>query len=339
MGSGVIPGSQGETWLKVDAALKVGLRELRGGSSLARLLAQHRNVRNQISIPRLSVPQILAWADAHQKRTGSWPKQTSGRVRQAPKESWRAIDRALRAGVRGLSQGESLARLLAKHRGVRNPQALTSLKMKQILAWADSHYRRTGRWPFAKSTGQVLDAPGETWGGINTALYHGRRGLPGGTTVRRLLAKHRNVRNPSALPRLSVSQILHWADLHYTQTGQWPTVDSGPIPGTAGETWATVDHAAWSGVRGLRGSRTLAWLLTRHRNVRNIGWLPRLTEKKILRWADAHRRRTGTWPTKHSGPVHDAPGETWNLVNDALHIGRRGLPGGSSLLQLRARRR
>ena len=32
----------------------------------------------------------------------------------------------------------------------------------QILAWADGHHRRAGRWPRA-TDGPIADAPGETW--------------------------------------------------------------------------------------------------------------------------------------------------------------------------------
>jgi hypothetical protein len=68
--------------------------------------------------------------------------------------------------------------------------------------------------------------------------------------------------------------------------------------------------------------------------VRNDADLPRLIRRKILKWADHHFNRTGKWPTCESGPVADAPGETWSAVNLALWQGFRGLPGGSSLATL-----
>src|SRR5262249_54787237 len=67
--------------------------------------------------------------------------------------------------------------------------------------------------------------------------------------------------------------------------------------------------------------------------------VPRLTRTAILRWARRHRRRTGRWPTAASGPVARAPGETWQAVDTALRAGRRGLPGGSSLVKLLPRPR
>ena len=47
-----------------------GYRGLHGGSSLSRLLAEHRGVRTAYLQPPLSLKQILCWADAHRKRTG-----------------------------------------------------------------------------------------------------------------------------------------------------------------------------------------------------------------------------------------------------------------------------
>ena len=62
--------------------------------------------------------QILAWADAHQRQAGDWPKQTSGPVAGAPGELWCNIDAALRCGWRGLPGGDSLSRLLRRERGM-----------------------------------------------------------------------------------------------------------------------------------------------------------------------------------------------------------------------------
>ena len=53
----------------------------------------------------------------------------------------------------------------------------------------------------------------------------------------------------------------------------------------------------------------------------------------------SNRERTGKWPTKTSGPIPEAPGESWNAVTAALREGLRGLPGGSSLALLLAEKR
>ena len=64
-----------------------------------------------------------------------------------------------------------------------------------------------------------------------------------------------------------------------------------------------------------------------------------LDVERILRWADAHRTATGSWPDLRSGPVGGADDETWSAIDAALRRGRRGLPGGSSLARLLAEER
>ena len=68
------------------------------------------------------------------------------------------------------------------------------LSYLQILAWADAHFEQTGRWPAVKS-GPIAQASGETCAAIDAALRMGSRGLRGGSSLGRLLAKQRGVRN------------------------------------------------------------------------------------------------------------------------------------------------
>jgi hypothetical protein len=336
--SGFIREATADKWRNVDNALRYGLRGLPGHSSLARLLAEQRQVRNRGSLPPLLPKQILAWADAYHRRTGAWPTGESGPVAEAPGETWRAVDQALRVGVRGLPGGSSLARLLEQRRKVRNIQHLPSLTVPQILAWADAHHRRTGTWPTNES-GPVVGAPGETWKGVAAALAIGRRGLPGGSSLPRLLATHRDVRNPRGLPPFTLKQVRAWAHAHRRRTGEWPTRYSGPIPEAPGETWSAVNAALTTGCRGLRAGLSLRRLLTGQPDVVTETRPPRLRVEKILSWADAYHGRTGAWPTARSGHIEEVPGETWRLVDQALRQGQRGLPGGSTLAQLLSARR
>jgi hypothetical protein len=64
---------------------------------------------------------------------------------------------------------------------------------------------------------------------------------------------------------------------------------------------------------------------------------PLLSAALILRWADAHRERTGRWPGAHCGPVAGAAGEHWGSIESALRHGWRGLPGADSLARLLVR--
>ncbi len=328
--SGKVAGT-GETWSRINAALKVGLRGLVAGSSLAKLLAEHRGLRNIQDLPPLTIIKILKWADEHKRATGAWPNKNSGKV-TGNDEKWGGIQNALYLGMRGFSSGSSLARLLDEHRGVRNIHDLPALTIAQILHWADEHKKATGEWP-NQSSGQVVSAE-ETWAAIDSALGRGNRGLPGGSSLSKVLATHRGHRNTKDLSPLTIEQILKWADAHKKATGNWPNHRSGMVAGTS-ETWSRIDSTLRRGARGLLEGSSLAKVLAEHRSVRNHYALADLTIAQILSWAEKYMSMTGEWPKRTSGNIA-GNGETWSGIENALKAGHRGLPGGSSLAKLLA---
>jgi hypothetical protein len=97
-----------------------------------------RRGRGRPRKPPLTVAQILSWADAHQRRTGRWPRTTSGPVPEAPGENWLGISAALRQARRGLTRFSTLARLLEQERGVRAGLDQTR------AAWRPGGRRRCG---------------------------------------------------------------------------------------------------------------------------------------------------------------------------------------------------
>src|SRR5262245_12580690 len=218
--------------------------------------------------PQLSEALILSWCDDHHARTGSWPTQNSGQVLASVGENYKALDMALRAGSRGLPGGSSIARLLTKHRGVRNRKQLLPLTEEVIGALADVHFWWTGSWP-TRETGPVLASPvpGETWARINHSLIHGHRGLRGRSSVARLLAKHRRVRNRKALPRLTEKQIVAWADAYFARHGKYASESACPVEEAPGEVWINLTSALREGTRGLRGGSSLFKLLVKHGRV------------------------------------------------------------------------
>ncbi len=330
--SGPIPESPRDSWLKVDAALWRGTRGLQPGSSLPQLLAAHRGVRNRNNLPPLHRKEILKWADAFHSRTGKWPTMRAGPIPEAPGERWSTVDSALSVGTRGFRGGSTLTQFLSRHRGARARNRPPRLTLAQILRWADAHHKRTGMWPKAKS-GPIADATGETWMAVQDALVNGRRGLPRGSSLLKLLVRKRGVPPEGALPTLEVAQILIWADAYRARHGAWPTATSGQIPETPNITWSIVRSALARGSRGLPGGSSLALLLAAHRGVRNRTTIPPMSVQQIQNWADAFHSRTGRWPKPTSGPIPDAPGETWASVQRALFRGKRGMPGGSTLAQ------
>jgi hypothetical protein len=288
-------------------------------------------IRPRAPKPRLTVTLILKWADEFHDARGRWPNSDDGVVAGTADEKWGAIDRALSAGNRSLPGGTTLAKLLLKHRGRPHHGLPPDLTIPQILAWADAFHRRTGEWP--GHLDGAIPKTRLTWSAVHTALVRGKRGLPGGVSLPQLLEQHRGVRNHLAVPPLTEALILRWADDYHRRTGNYPKHNDGPILGTQ-ETWSGVENALIKGRRGMPGKGSLAKFLTRHRGVRNKSDLPSLTVDQIKAWAEAHHTRTGSWPTAHSGKIHDAPGESWSAVHSALTSGLRGLPGGDSLARL-----
>jgi hypothetical protein len=179
--SGPIAESPRDTWATITGLLARGGRGLAGGTTLCRVLFEHRGARFHGMEPDLTVAQILAWAEAHHAATGKWPTATSGRVAGAPEETWKIIDYALKHGRRGLPGRSSLARLMTEYL----PAYSRVLTIAQIIAWGEAHYAASGRWPRSNS-GAVSGAPGEKWQNLDMALRNGNRGLPAGLSLPKL---------------------------------------------------------------------------------------------------------------------------------------------------------
>jgi hypothetical protein len=323
--------------IEIDLPKKIKFGDFEGAFAV-------RTVLRTTLTPRLTIGMILEWADSHYERHGEYPKMTSGVVEDVLGENWLAIDGALVQGLRGLTGGTTLARLLDEERGVPNIQDLPALSVKWILKKADEHFAEHKAWPTSES-GKIKGSR-ETWLGVDAALRKGSRGLPKGSSLSQLLKKERGRRSHMDLPKLSEKLILECADAYFEKHGKYPNKDSGPVEGMPDETWNKFNSALSNGVRGLSGGSSLARLLKEKRGQRIHMHLPDLTEEQIIEWAKAFHEEAlklpkqkwpkSTWPTKQSGPVKDAPGETWLGVDAALRRGNRGLPGDSSLSKLLA---
>ena len=259
----VLDAHDGTTWEAVNTALAKGARGLPGYDSLARLLKRRRKTADARTVwPDLSRKKILEWIDDYRQRTRSWPQRESGPVPCARDISWSTIDRHLRKGNRSLPGGSSLAELLWEARGIW--EGKPPLTEEKIFKWAREHYDETRRWPVTLS-GKVRHRPNEDWAAIDMALRHRRRGLKRTTSLSRLLTERRGERYNPNLGRVTIDQILEWADRHHRRTGKWPTRSSGPVQGARHLRWNSIDYALRRGRRGLPGGTTLAQLLDEHR--------------------------------------------------------------------------
>jgi hypothetical protein len=207
------------------------------------------------------------------------------------------------------------------------------------MEFAEAYHAKHGKWPTARSGKISAKGGGDTWGSFNVCLKKGRRGLPGGSSLIELLIENGCLPPIEELVDFSINQILEWADEHYAYTHKWPNTGTGIVTASPKNTWERLDKALRRGQRGLPRGTSLAQLLFEKRGAPNLQNQERLNIEKILRWVDAHYDRTGNWPTRDDGEVFDAPGETWDHINNALLSGNRGLPKGSSLPLLLAEQR
>jgi len=345
---------ESETWAKINDALIDGRRGLPGGQSLPQLRQQlldegtllpvptkapkaqgEPTKRRRSDRPSLTVNLILSWADEHFALHGKWPQtKNNTAVTGHPGESWHALDMALRTGGRDLEAGTSLANLLQNHRGVLNTKNQPTLTIENILLWSDRHFELHGRYPEMRDE-KIDMVPNETWSAVNRALRDGTRGLPGGSTLAQLLKVERNLRNGARLNNLRIETILEWADEHHARTGKWPAANSGVVQVSPGEHWYALNSALISGGRGLSPGTSLARVLQQYRGKAHPHDVPDHTIETITAWMRSHAERHGKYPSCISGPVEDAPGETWGAIQISLLMGSRGLPGGSSVAKLR----
>ncbi|MFN7401448.1 MAG: hypothetical protein ACK5R4_03835 [Alphaproteobacteria bacterium] len=362
-----------EKWKAIDSALRVGARGLPGGSSLVKLYKEvseehgleYVNIQKQ---PPLNIEDIKASILAHYEETkkatgkGKLPTQSSVPVEYGPyagKETWSAIESALRVGARGLPGGSSLAELNEEVSRVNrldyvNSRTKEPLEPAKIRATIYAHYLATQQWPTARS-GTIEHGPyagQETWGAINAALSLGKRGLPGGehlTDLNDAVSRMHNLNyvNPAKKEPLTVDQIKESILAHRQATGEWPTANSGVVehgPYAGREKWGAISEALAGGLRGLPGGSSLPKLNAETSQANSLDYANHLQkgalEINILQEAIlAHRQATGEWPTTNSGVVQHGPyaaKETWSGISAALSVGVRGLPGGSSLAVLNA---
>jgi len=69
--------------------------------------------------------------------------------------------------------------------------------------------------------------------------------------------------------QLRLEKIVAWGRAYFKLSGVFPNRDSGPIVGSGGLKWSTVDSALKHGSRGLRAGSSLAKLFGDRRRQRS----------------------------------------------------------------------
>ena len=313
------------TWTAINTCLKKGLRGLPKGSSLAQLRKEYITGEKPLTEDFI-VKAIKSYYEEH----GKYPSCESGDASKyiGFKITWSAIDTCLREGLRGLPGGSTLAQLKQDYNLGIEPDLTEDLIVKAIKDYFEEHdkYPPCSSGDASKYIGFKI-----TWLAIDRCLRDGNRGLPGGSSLFKLRKEY----NLGIEPDLTEEIIVKAMKDYHEEHGKYPSLKSGDASKYIGFkiTWTAIDACLREGFRGLPGGSSLAQL----RKEYNLGIEPDLTEDLIIKAMKDYHEEHGKYPSLKSGDASKYIGfkTTWVAIDDCLRHGLRGLPGGSSLSQLR----
>ncbi len=172
-----------ETWVNVNSSLVSGNRGLSGGSSLAKLLDLAGCKTSPHRGGGLTADLILRAARRCHERTGRYPNANTpdAHLDFDRKESWGAIDNALRKGLRGLNGNSCLAILLDENGLIRRTVKSDVLSTRVLIGMIHRYRLATGAWP-----SETINV----WKSIGQSLRKGYRGLQGGSSLPMFTAEH-----------------------------------------------------------------------------------------------------------------------------------------------------
>jgi len=322
-----------DTWSCISQCLSGGHRGLPGGSSLRRFLIEHGFAEPR---PDFTIETIReAVVKFRTANDGKNPTQIGDATPYfGYPETWRNVDGCLREGLRGLPGGSSLMGFLVEHGfSVRKPNLTVEMVKEAVVKFREAN---DGKNPTPQS-GDAMPYFGfpEAWGNVDEYLRgDGKRGLPGGSSLRRFLIEH-GFAEPK--PDFTIETIREAVvKFREANSGGNPMGSSGDATPYFGfpTTWKVVDSCLYKGMRGLPGGSSILRFLVEH------GFAERKSSLTVdmIRGAVLRYRETngGGNPTRSSGDATSYFGfpETWGAVNAALKHEVRGLPGGSSLFKL-----
>jgi len=200
------PRKRGDTWAAVHMARSRAFADYPGATPWPDSGTAPRRAP-LLRTTRLTVEQILLWADAHRGRTNRChaklrPRRRPGALTWgAITTTWREACGACRAAVRWPSCCDR-----APGRAEPGQPAPTTVGK----SWSGRrHHARTGPGRARPPAGGRLG--GQTWLAVDRRYAAAAAGCQALVPTPRLLAEARGVRNTSKLPGLTEDQILSWA--------------------------------------------------------------------------------------------------------------------------------
>ena len=204
-----------------------------------------------------------------------------------------------------------------------------------MLAWADAHHARTGRWPTV-SSGKVYERTARE---LATDRQRAHARIP--RVPRRLVAATAVIRGsaePNLVDNARGSQFARSSNGQTTTmfaTGPGRTAARALFRAQVGVTWATVNKSLRKSEWLPREQRRLDRLLAKRRMPSRRSTADGSDDRSDSEMGRHLLRRQGPMAEQRSlVALRNAPGLSWRIIDDALRHGLRGLPGGMSLAQV-----
>jgi len=240
-------------------------------------------VRKSESFSRMV--EILQAMKSHDERLEAWIDRVALDPSVASSGQEAPVDMG---GLSDLSVRDIVSAVRLETQAGQDERRAPPLDEQEIVRWAQGWHEDWGRWP-TKHWEPPKNWEGtpeqwrmatpyagreEKWKYLNLCLSIGRRGLPGGSSLAKLL-RHLKKRPETVSER----QIRSWARAFFEEVGRWPNRHDGPTLKYSGYdvSWKGWDRALDRGLYGLPGGSSLSQLL---RSLRRN--LPRKKEQPEL---------------------------------------------------------
>lgn len=172
---------------------------------------------------------------------------------------WKTIGIALFTGSRGLPGGSSLAKLRRRNTGIDTGRK-SGISLTEDLVWQEILAFKKANGIFPSTNTKPKTSFGITWSAMSGNLSSGYYGLPGGSSLAKLIEARTGKKRPDNRPlsaiQLTEDMIYERMKAFKSLRGFWPGVNKRHDPTDLGS-WPALADALKHGYRGLPGGSSL----------------------------------------------------------------------------------